>query len=210
MNSGLLITIEGAEGVGKSTNRQFVADHMAASGREVLLTREPGGTAEAESIRELLLDASFDLEARTEALLMFAARSEHVSKVIRPALRAGKCVISDRFVDASYAYQGGGRQLGFESIAVLDRLVLEGLEPDLTLLLDLDVAIGLQRLEQRAQRDRIEQEQVQFFERVREAYLQRAAASPERYAVVDASGTMAQVQEQIAVALDSLDSPESR
>jgi len=201
--NGLFVSIEGVEGVGKSTNHQFVCDYLTDRGHEVVATREPGGTPEAEKIRELLLDKENTLDAISEALLMFASRREHVVRVIRPALESGKTVVSDRFVDASFAYQGGARQLGFDTILMLESLVLDGLKPNLTLLLDLDVEEGLKRLGKRGEPDRIEKENRDFFVTVREAYLKRAESEPERIRRVDASGSLQQVQDQIALTLDS-------
>jgi len=201
--TGLFVSIEGVEGVGKSTNHQFVCDYLSNLGQQVVATREPGGTPEAEKIRELLLDKDNTLDATTEALLMFASRREHVVSVIRPALESGKTVVTDRFVDASFAYQGGARGLGFDTIQTLESLVLDGLKPDLTLLLDLDVEEGLKRLGERGEPDRIEKENRDFFVTVREAYLKRAEKEPERIRRVDASGSLQQVQDQIAQTLDS-------
>ena len=201
--NGLFVSIEGVEGVGKSTNHQFVCDYLRDLGHQVIATREPGGTPEAEKIRGLLLDKNNTLDATTEALLMFASRREHVVRVIRPALESGKTVVTDRFVDASFAYQGGARGLGFDTIETLESLVLDGLKPDLTLLLDLDVEEGLKRLGERGEPDRIEKENREFFVTVREAYLKRAEKEPERIRRVDASGSLQQVQEQIGQTLDS-------
>jgi len=201
--NGLFVSIEGVEGVGKSTNHQFVCDYLRDRGHDVVATREPGGTPEAEKIRELLLDKENTLDAISEALLMFASRREHVVRVIRPALESGKTVVTDRFVDASFAYQGGARQLGFDTIQTLESLVLDGLRPNLTLLLDLDVEEGLKRLGKRGEPDRIEKESRDFFVTVREAYLKRAEYEPERIRRVDASGSLQQVQAQIAQTLDS-------
>ena len=201
--NGLFVSIEGVEGVGKSTNHQFVCDYLRDLDHQVVATREPGGTPEAEKIRGLLLDKNNTLDATTEALLMFASRREHVMRVIRPALESGKTVVTDRFVDASFAYQGGARGLGFDTIETLESLVLDGLKPDLTLLLDLDVEQGLKRLGERGEPDRIEKENREFFVTVREAYLKRAEKEPERIRRVDASGSLQEVQEQIGQTLDS-------
>ena len=143
---GLFVSIEGVEGAGKSTNHQFVCDFLSAAGHEVVATREPGGTVEAEKIRSVLLDSANTLDAASEALLMFAARQEHLQKIVRPALAAGSTVVSDRFVDASYAYQGSGRGLGFDFIEALDKLVVGSTTPDLTLYLDLDIDEGRRRV----------------------------------------------------------------
>jgi dTMP kinase len=196
--TGKFITIEGVEGVGKSTNIAFVESWFAEHRIDYLKTREPGGTPLAESIRELLLqkrDETFDSTA--ELLLIFAARSQHLQQKIIPALQQGRWVLSDRFTDATYAYQGGGRQLSTETITLLENLVQKTLRPDLTLLLDLPVEIGLQRAAQRSDKDRFESEEVEFFHRVRAAYLARVKNNPARYGIVDASLSLADVQEQI-------------
>lgn len=203
--NGLFITLEGPEGAGKTTNRAFLAERLRAAGREVLLTREPGGTPLAERIRELLLTPSDEaMCSDTELLLMFAARAQHLDQVIRPALVAGKTVLCDRFTDATYAYQGGGRGLGEERIAVLENFVQGALRPDLTLVFDLPVEVGLARAAARGQLDRFEREGRAFFEAVRQAYLRRAARSPERYRVIDASQALPRVQQQLARLLPEL------
>lgn len=197
----MFITLEGPEGAGKSTNREYLAQRLREQGLRVLLTREPGGTPLAERIRELLLEPSDEpMAADTELLLVFAARAQHLAQVIRPALQRGEVVICDRFTDATYAYQGGGRGLSIERIAQLESFVQGELRPDLTLVFDLPVEIGLQRAVARGRLDRFEQEQRSFFEAVRSSYLQRAADYPQRYRVLDA----AQPLEQVQVALDQL------
>lgn len=197
----MFITLEGPEGAGKSTNREYLAQRLREQGLQVLLTREPGGTPLAERIRELLLEPSDEpMAADTELLLVFAARAQHLAQVIRPALQRGEVVICDRFTDATYAYQGGGRGLSIERIAQLESFVQGELRPDLTLVFDLPVEIGLQRAVARGRLDRFEQEQRSFFEAVRSSYLQRAADYPQRYRVLDA----AQPLEQVQVALDQL------
>jgi dTMP kinase len=197
----LFITLEGPEGAGKSTNRDYLAACLKAQGVDVLLTREPGGTPLAERIRDLLLAPSDEpMAADTELLLMFAARAQHLQEVIRPALAKGTVVLCDRFTDATYAYQGGGRGLSFERIAVLEAFVQGDLRPDLTLVFDLPVEVGLSRAAARGRLDRFEQEGRPFFEAVRATYLQRAAAAPSRYRVLDAGQTLAEVQ----LALDQL------
>ena len=199
--SGLFITLEGPEGAGKSTNREYLAACLRAQGVEVLLTREPGGTPLAERIRELLLTPSDEvMAADTELLLMFAARAQHIAAVIAPALARGAVVLCDRFTDATYAYQGGGRGLPVERIAQLEQFVQGDLRPDLTLVFDLPIEIGLARAAARGRLDRFEQEGRAFFDSVRQAYLDRAAATPERYRVLDAGQSLAQVQ----LALDAL------
>ncbi|MCW1937712.1 dTMP kinase [Pseudomonas sp. MDMC_285] len=203
--TGLFITLEGPEGAGKSTNREYLAERLRERGIDVLLTREPGGTPLAERIRELLLDPSDEpMAADTELLLVFAARAQHLQQVIRPALARGCVVLCDRFTDATYAYQGGGRGLSIERIAQLEQFVQGELRPDLTLIFDLPVEVGLARAAARGRLDRFEQEGRGFFEAVRHAYLQRAAQSPQRYRVLDAGQTLAQVQADIDALLPSL------
>jgi len=193
MTQGRFITIEGVEGVGKSTNIALVNSLLEARGYEVLLTREPGGTPTGERIREILLDKDEQaMTAMTELLLVFAARSQHVSQVIMPALAAGQWVISDRFTDSSYAYQGGGRELGIETVAALDAQVLADFRPDLTIVLDVDIATGLERATREAEADRFESEQTSFFQRVRETFLTLAEA--DRYRVIDAGQPIEKVQ----------------
>lgn len=200
------VTLEGGEGAGKSTVLAALRDTLDANGREVVCTREPGGTPLAEQIRLLLLrtpghaGAHEPPAAETELLLMFAARAQHVRETILPALQRGAWVISDRFTDASYAYQGGGRGLDAGLIAELERRVV-GIVPALTLLLDVPVTIGLQRVRGRGAADRIEAERDEFFERVRGAYLARAAAEPGRFRVIDATPPAEQVAAQAVAQL---------
>lgn len=202
---GKFITLEGGEGAGKSTNIPFIQNYLQARGIEVVLTREPGGTPLAEQIRDILLDHKQDnMSSDTELLLMFAARAQHLADVIRPALLAGRWVICDRFTDATYAYQGGGRGIAAERIAVLEQWVQGDLRPDMTLIFDLPVQTGLHRAGKRSDPDRFEQENLGFFERVRATYLQRAAQQPARYAVLDAATALEQVQAQITHILDKL------
>lgn len=198
MNAGFFITLEGPEGAGKTTNRAFIAEHLEQQGHQVVLTREPGGTELAEKIRELLLaEHSEPVAVDTELLLMFAARAQHIQQLIRPALAAGKIVLCDRFTDATYAYQGGGRGIDEQRIAVLENFVQGDLRPDLTLLFDLPVNEGMARAKQRGRLDRFEQEQQEFFEAVRQNYLARAEAEPMRFRVIAAQHALAQVQEQL-------------
>ena len=198
------ISLEDIEGVGKSTNLAVIRDWLQQHGHEVVQTREPGGTPLAEQIRELLLAPREEtVDSDTELLLMFAARAQHVAGVIKPALAAGKTVLSDRFVDASFAYQGGGRQLPMARIAALEAWLLGQFKPALTVLLDLHPDIALARARQRGEADRFEREQLAFFVRVREVYLQRAAAEPERFAIVDAGQPLADVQRDIAAVLQA-------
>ncbi|WP_426149365.1 dTMP kinase [Pseudomonas sp. DC3000-4b1] len=200
--SGLFITLEGPEGAGKSTNREFLAAHLRAAGLEVQLTREPGGTPLAERIRELLLAPSDEsMAVDTELLLMFAARAQHLEQVIRPALERGAIVLCDRFTDATYAYQGGGRGVPLARIAELEAFVQGPLRPDLTLVFDLPVEVGLARAAARGQLDRFEREGQGFFEAVRQAYLARAKADPQRYEVIDASQSLAEVQNRLLAGL---------
>jgi dTMP kinase len=202
---GLLITVEGGEGVGKTTNLQFIARYLRAKGVDLVQTREPGGTPLAEQIRELLLSAREEPVAPTaELLLIFAARAQHLQQVVYPAIKQGQWVLCDRFTDATYAYQGGGRQLDERHIATLESLVQDGFRPDVTLLLDMPVAEGLARASGRGELDRFEQEQLSFFDRVRAAYWDRVRQYPGQYRVLDASGTLEQVQTGIAQALDQL------
>ncbi len=202
---GCFITLEGGEGAGKSTQLDVIRDHLAAAGKPPLMTREPGGTPFAEEIRELLLAPRDEVVSDdTELLLMFAARAQHLQAIIHPALEQGRWVVSDRFTDASYAYQGGGRGLDNQRIAILETFVQKDFRPDLTLLLDLPVETGLQRMQQRGAPDRFEREQLEFFERVRAAYLERAAKEPGRWCVIDASRDIDAVAADIRNALDTL------
>jgi len=199
---GKFITVEGIEGVGKTTNIDFIHQQLLAAGREVVLTREPGGTPLGEAVRKLLLDPEYTgMDSTCELQLMFAARAEHLARVITPALEKGQWVLCDRFTDATYAYQGGGRGIDTEIIARLEELVQGDFRPDLTLLLDVPVEVGLARASKRGAMDRFEQEKVEFFEKVRNCYLKMAKASPGRYRVVDASLPLDEVQQQIAAIL---------
>lgn len=202
ISRGRFITIEGSEGGGKSTNMAFVRGLLEQRGIDVVVTREPGGTDLGEAIRGLLLGHRHDgMADETELLLMFAARNEHLARVIRPALAQGQWVLCDRFTDASYAYQGGGRGIDSERIGQLETWVQQGLQPDLTLLLDIPVAEGLERTRSRAEGpDRFEQQQLSFFDRVRQCYLQRAQAMA-RFHIIDASQALPQVQQQISVVM---------
>lgn len=205
MTRGKFITIEGVEGVGKTTNIAFIEHYFTQAGQDIILTREPGGTPLSEKIRDLLLDArQTSMTDDTELLLMFAARAQHLNEKIIPALESGQWVICDRFTDATYAYQGGGRGIDKTRIASLEDWVQGDLRPDMTLLLDLPVAQGLQRAGQRSAPDRFEQEQQAFFERVRASYLEMAARAPARYRIIDASGSIDEVQSRIKAVLDEL------
>lgn len=199
----LFITIEGIEGVGKSTNIAFIEDYLRRSGKALLVTREPGGTEIAEQIRNLLLSHQKEsLCEESELLLVFAARAQHLNQRILPALKRGEWVLCDRFTDATFAYQGEGRGLSVEMIARLESMVQGALRPDLTLILDVPVEVGLSRVRKRGQPDRFEQEKSAFFERVRQGYLAIAAKEPERCAVVDASQPLKAVQTDIQSLLD--------
>ncbi len=192
------ITLEGIEGVGKTSNLQFIQSLIEARGDECVVTREPGGTPLGESLRGLLLNhADEAMSADAELLMMFAARAEHLNKVICPALDAGKVVLCDRFTEATYAYQGGGRQLNVEKISQLEQWVQGDLRPDLTVVLDAPVEIGRARAGKRSAPDRIEKEKDDFFQRVREAYIELSRQYPERIRLIDASLTLEEVQTQI-------------
>lgn len=196
---GKFISIEGVEGAGKSTQLNFIQQYLTEQGKTVVVTREPGGTDLSEQIRTLLLNPTEPAMAvDTELLLMFAARAEHIAQVIKPALEQGNWVLCDRFVDATFAYQGGGRGVEYQRIKTLADWTLQGLMPDLTLLFDLPVEVGLQRVKQRQQAtDRFEQEQKAFFEKIRESYLHSAIAEPERLKVVDSNLPIASIQQQL-------------
>jgi dTMP kinase len=201
---GKFITIEGGEGVGKTTNLAFIEARLRAAGIDVRVTREPGGTALGEDIRGLLLGHRHDgMASDTELLLMFAARAEHLAKVIKPALAAGLWVLCDRFTDATYAYQGGGRGMAREHIAQLEQWVQGDLRPDLTVLLDVPIAVGLQRAGERSAPDRFEREQSAFFERVRTAYLDLAKRYPQRFRVIDTTQPLEAVQRALGTVLDA-------
>ena len=205
---GRFITIEGGEGVGKSTQVAALADFLRATGVEVLLTREPGGTQRAERIRELLLESAAEpMPPTCELLLVFAARATHLENVIRPALQRGAWVVCDRFTDATFAYQGGGRGMDAQSIALLETLVQGELRPDLTLLLDAPLDIAAARAQERnaarGSADRFEREQQDFFERVRRVYLERARQEPGRFAVIDAAASRNAVGAAIQSAVQS-------
>ncbi|WP_460121934.1 dTMP kinase [Pseudomonas sp. S2_C03] len=203
--TGLFITLEGPEGAGKSTNREYLAERLRAAGLEVVLTREPGGTPLAERIREVLLTPVEEImDPDAELLLVFAARAQHLAGVIRPALGRGAVVLCDRFTDSTYAYQGGGRGLSMERIATLETFVQGDLRPDLTLIFDLPVEVGLARASARGRLDRFEREGRTFFDAVRGAFLKRAAAEPARYVLVDAAQPLAQVQQSLDALLPRL------
>jgi len=198
---GKLITLEGVEGVGKSTILPVVKDFLIKHGVRVVHTREPGGTELGEQLRDVLLNTDQDIVPKAELLLMFAARAQHTEEVIIPALASGNWVVCDRYIDASFAYQGGGRGLGAERVQVLEQLVLEDFKADLTLLLDASRETSLERTKKRRELDRIESEGDEFFERVRLAYLQRAQLDPGRIKIVDANPDFDTVAESVRMQL---------
>lgn len=204
--TGKFLTLEGTEGAGKSTNLRYIQQQLENKGIEVVITREPGGTPVGEAVRGVLLNTEFgEMHSDTELLLMFAARNQHLQEKIIPALEAGKWVISDRFTDASYAYQGGARGLPFERIAEIENWVQQGFFPDMTFVFDLPIEEGMKRVASRGEAtDRFEQEKKDFFEKVRQTYLQRADGAPQRYAVLDAGQDLENVQTQIDQVLEQL------
>jgi dTMP kinase len=202
MSKAKFITFEGVDGAGKSTGLDWFADALRQRGIDLLVTREPGGTPLGEQLREILLNQPMHIE--TEAMLMFAARREHVEKVIRPALQRGTWVISDRFSDASFAYQGGGRGVPLAKLEQLEQWVHGDLQPNLTLLFDIPIEVARQRLSNNVSLDRFEQEKGEFFERVRQAYLARAAKSPQRITVIHAEKSLQEVQQELAKIVASL------
>jgi dTMP kinase len=195
MTLGKFITFEGIDGAGKSTHLAFVAELLRAAGKTVVLTREPGGTPLGEKLRTLLLHEAMDLE--TEALLMFAARREHLAQVIEPALARGDWVISDRFTDATFAYQGGGRKLPFERLEVLEQWVHPHRQPDLTLLFDVPLDVARARLDATRELDRFEREKAVFFEDTRQGYLRRAAQFPQRFRRIDSTRSIEAIQAEL-------------
>ncbi len=202
MQKAQFISLEGSEGAGKSSAIDTICTQLEAWEVPFIHTREPGGEHNAEKIRSLLLHSDH-LEAKTELLLMFAARNEHVVKVIRPALAAGQWVVSDRFVDASYAYQGFGRGITWSNIEFLEQFVVNDTQPNLTLLLDVDPQTGLSRAAQRSDKDRIEREHLMFFENIRKGYLKRAAQDPSRIKIIDANQSMEEVSNHISASLQA-------
>lgn len=195
------ITLDGIDGAGKSTNLAVMQAWFDERGLPVVFTREPGGTAMGEALRELLLNPQTQVSLRAETLLMFAARQQHLEDVILPALEKGIHVVSDRFTDATFAYQGGGRGVPLQDIEVLENWVQGSLRPDLTVLLDVPLEVSMARINKSREKDRFEQEQADFFVRVREVYLNRAAAAPNRYAVIDSNREREQVKQDIETAL---------
>ena len=197
------ITLDGIDGAGKSTNLAVMKAWFEKHKLPVLFTREPGGTPAGEALREILLNPATQVSLRTETLLMFAARQQHFETFILPALKNGTHVVSDRFTDATFAYQGGGRGVPLQDIDTLEHWVQGDFRPDLTLLLDVPLEVSMARINQTREKDRFEQEEAEFFNRVREVYLQRANEQPERYAVIDSSQSLDAVKNQIETALDS-------
>ncbi len=203
--TGKFITVEGGEGAGKSSNLAFIKNLIEQQGIQVIITREPGGTVIGEKIRDLLIDPTMtELHPNTELLLMFAARTQHLEEKIVPQLNNGVWVICDRFTDATYAYQGGGRGLDIARIKILEQWVHGNLQPDMTLLLDLDVATGLSRAKQRGEADRFEKESIEFFDLVRNTYLSLAQQHATRFKIINASLPLDSVQKEIALAMQGL------
>lgn len=205
MEKPRFITLEGIEGVGKSTHVEFLSACLVDKGFDVCVTREPGGTKLGEAVREILLHGdNLEINSEVELLLMFAARSQHISNVILPSLNKGEIVICDRFTDASYAYQGGGRGIDADKIEIIEKWVQKDFAPDLTLLFDASVETGFSRLLKRGKKDRFEEEDRDFFEKIRKVYLQRAKAYPDRIKVIDAEKTIPEVQHQISILMESI------
>jgi len=202
MNEAKFITFEGVDGAGKSTHLAWFTDALRQRGIDLVLTREPGGTPLGEKLREILLHEP--MHAETEAMLMFAARREHLEQVIRPALEQGTWVVSDRFSDASFAYQGGGRGVSIAKLEQLERWVQDDLQPDLTLLFDIPIEVARQRLASNASLDRFELEQGEFFERVRQAYLARATKMPQRFIVIQAEKSISEVKQKLSEVIATL------
>ncbi|MBX9901827.1 MAG: dTMP kinase [Burkholderiaceae bacterium] len=200
--TGKFINFEGIDGAGKSTHIQFVADLLQSYGKTVVQTREPGGTALGESLRQLLLQDKMHLE--TEALLMFAARRENIAQVIQPALDRGDWVICDRFSDSSFAYQGGGRHLAIEKLDALEQWVHPNLQPDLTLLFDVPIEVARSRLNATRDLDKFEREQASFFNNTRNEYLRRAAAFPQRFRIIDSTKTIAEIRAELSHLISAL------
>ena len=197
MSRGRFITLEGMDGAGKTTHLEWLRQRLAAKGVALTVTREPGGTALGEALRTLLLDIPGIRDPETEALLMFAARREHIAQVIVPALSAGRWVLCDRFTDATYAYQAGGSGMAWERVAALERWVQGDLQPDLTLYFDLDPTVGRARTHKARAPDRFEREQLAFYERVRAAYQRRATEYPQRIKVIDAARSIPEIQQEL-------------
>ena len=206
MKRGFFITLEGVEGAGKSTMVNFIEDFLIKAGHNVIKTREPGGTRIGEQIREILLkNENNNLIADTELLLMFAARAQHMNEIITPALSLGKTILCDRFIDASYAYQGGGRGIDTSRINLLEKWMQSNLTPDLTLLFDLNVSVGIARTKKRSKADRFEEEESIFFEKVRACYLKRAEDEPNRFRIINSELPLQKVEDEITTILSRLE-----
>ncbi|THB63422.1 MAG: dTMP kinase [Gammaproteobacteria bacterium] len=204
-SGGVFLTVEGGEGAGKTTCISCIKETLSENGIDAIFTREPGGTIIGEDIRKILLDPEYTgMAADTELLLMFAARAEHINRVIKPALAAGKWVVSDRFTDATYAYQGAGRGVSQERISIIENFIQGDLRPYKTLLLDIPVAAGMKRVEERGHKDRFEKEKVDFFEDVRKLYLQRANNDVDRFIIIDATEDIKMVQSRIKQSITSI------
>lgn len=201
-NKGLFITLEGVDGAGKSSHIPEIIQQLTAQGREVVSTREPGGTPLGESLRELLLHEAMHPE--TETLLMFAARREHLAEVIKPSLAMGKTVVSDRFTDASFAYQAGAKGVATSKLSALEDWVQEGLQPDATLLFDVPVEVSMARLADAREPDKFEQEKADFFIKIRDTYLARAKAFPARFHVIDSNQPFEQVQSAVQAVIQKI------
>jgi len=202
---GKFITIEGGEGVGKTTNMQYIEKYLHNKNINVIVTREPGGTELGETLRGIMLDPAQDkICSDSELMLMFAARAQHLQQKIIPALDAGSWVLCDRFTDATYAYQGGGRGIELSRIEILENWVQGSLRPDITILFDMPVELGMTRAASRSEPDRFEQEKLDFFERVRSTYRERALQNTSQYKIIDASKELTEVQSQISTVLDNL------
>ena len=205
MQRGQFITLEGGEGLGKTTNLTFIKALLIERDVSVVVTREPGGTVLAEKLRQLLLENNDEpIAEQTELLLLFAARAQHINNVIQPALSQGKWVLCDRFTDSTYAYQGGGRKIGLETIRWLENFVQQQLRPDLTLLFDAPVELGMKRAKKRGSLDRFENEHLVFFNKVRQAFLKQAANYPQRIKIINAALPLPEVQQSIKHYLDLL------
>ncbi|MBL7003485.1 MAG: dTMP kinase [Gammaproteobacteria bacterium] len=205
ITKGKFLTLEGGEGCGKTTNLNYIADYLRSNGVNLITTREPGGTEISEKIRSLLLDKNnVDIHADTELLMMFAARAQHLQQKILPAINNGQWVLSDRFTDSTFAYQGAGRGIEVKKIEALEQWVQAGFTPDKTFILDLPIEVGMERAAKRAELDRFESEKHEFFNHVRQGFLQRAKQNPSVYSVIDATGDLKSVQHKIKIELDKL------
>tara|TARA_B110000459_G_scaffold4528_1_gene4862 strand:+ start:1339 stop:1956 length:618 start_codon:yes stop_codon:yes gene_type:complete len=201
-NLGKFITLEGVDGAGKTTHIEFIKNYLSDLNINYVMTREPGGTALGEKLRDILLHD--EMNPQTETMLMFAARNEHIDKVIRPNLKKGAVVISDRFTDATYAYQAGGKGVKDEKIDILKKWVQEDLRPDLTFLFDLSVEVSIERLNKTRKLDKFEREDKSFHKKIREKYLTLVEASPERFCVLNSEASIEKIQNQIKLKLDEV------